>query len=130
MERRVFVDADGELLIIPQSGTLRISTELGRLELPSGTVAIMPRGVKFRVEVEGESRGYVAENHGLPFRLPELGPIGANGLANSRDFEAPVAWFEDKDEPAIMRPGATICRASTRSARSASTIPTRRSSRC
>jgi homogentisate 1,2-dioxygenase len=99
MERRIFVDADGELLIIPQSGTLRISTELGRLDVPPGTVAIVPRGVKFRVEVEGESRGYVAENHGLPFRLPELGPIGANGLANPRDFEAPVAWFEDKDEP-------------------------------
>ncbi|MEA3059814.1 MAG: homogentisate 1,2-dioxygenase, partial [Sphingomonadales bacterium] len=64
MERRVFVDADGELLIIPQSGTLRISTELGRLDVPLGTVAIIPRGIKFRVEVEGDSRGYVAENHG------------------------------------------------------------------
>ena len=60
---------------------------------------MIPRGVKFRVEVDGEARGYVAENHGLPFRLPELGPIGSNGLANPRDFETPVAWFEDKDEP-------------------------------
>ena len=100
MERRVFVDADGELLIIPQSGTLRIATELGRLGVSRrARSASFPRGVKFRVEVDGESRGYVAENHGLPLRLPELGPIGSNGLANPRDFETPVAWFEDKDEP-------------------------------
>jgi homogentisate 1,2-dioxygenase len=98
MDRRVFVDADGELLVIPQEGTLRIATEFGRLDVPPGTVAVVPRGVKFRVEVDGEARGYVAENHGLPLRLPELGPIGSNGLANSRDFEAPVAWFEDSDE--------------------------------
>jgi homogentisate 1,2-dioxygenase len=99
MTNRVFVDADGELLIIPQSDELRIATELGRMDVPPGTVAVIPRGVKFRVEVEGESRGYVAENYGLPLRLPELGPIGSNGLASPRDFETPVAWFEDKDEP-------------------------------
>ena len=99
MEHRVFLDSDGELLIIPQSGTLRIATELGCLDVPPGTVAAIPRGVRFRVEVDGDSRGYVAENHGLPLRLPELGPIGSNGLANPRDFETPVAWFEDKDEP-------------------------------
>jgi homogentisate 1,2-dioxygenase len=99
MERRVFVDADGELLLIPQEGAIRVVTELGILELEPGWVGLVPRGVKFRVEVDGEARGYVAENHGLPFRLPELGPIGANGLANPRDFEAPVAWYEDKDEP-------------------------------
>ena len=98
MTGRVFVDADGELLIIPQSGTLMLVTEVGRLEVPPGTVALIPRGVKFRVEVDGEARGYVAENHGLPFRLPDLGPIGSNGLANPRDFETPVAWFEDRDE--------------------------------
>ena len=98
MTNRVFVDADGELLIIPQHGELRIVTELGRMDVSPGTVAIVPRGVKFRVEVDAESRGYVAENHGLPLRLPELGPIGSNGLANPRDFETPVAWFEDKDE--------------------------------
>ena len=96
---RVFVDSDGELLIIPQQGTLRIATELGMMEVAPGWIALVPRGVKFRVEVEGDSRGYVAENQGLPFRLPELGPIGANGLANPRDFETPAAWFEDKDEP-------------------------------
>jgi homogentisate 1,2-dioxygenase len=98
MTNRVFVDADGELLIIPQQGTLRILTELGRIDVAPGSVALVPRGVKFRVEVQGESRGYVAENHGLPLRLPELGPIGSNGLANARDFETPVAWFEDRDE--------------------------------
>jgi len=98
MDRRVFVDADGELLILPQSGTLQIVTELGRMELEPGSVGLVPRGVKFRVEVSGESRGYVAENHGMPFRLPDLGPIGSNGLANPRDFETPVAGFEDRDE--------------------------------
>jgi homogentisate 1,2-dioxygenase len=99
MANKVFVDADGELLIIPQSGILLVFTEFGRMEVPPGTVAVVPRGVKFRVDVEGESRGYVAENFGLPLRLPELGPIGSNGLASPRDFETPVAWFEDKDEP-------------------------------
>jgi homogentisate 1,2-dioxygenase len=97
MERRLFVDADGELLIIPQSGTLRIATEFGRMEVTPGWVALIPRGVKFRVEIEGEARGYVAENHGALFRLPELGPIGSNGLANARDFETPVAAFEDTE---------------------------------
>jgi len=99
MDRRVFVDADGELLILPQSGTLQIVTELGRMEVAPGWIGIVPRGVRFRVEVSEESRGYVAENHGLPLRLPELGPIGSNGLANPRDFETPAAWFEDRDEP-------------------------------
>jgi homogentisate 1,2-dioxygenase len=99
MERRVFVDADGELLLIPQQGAIRVVTELGTLELEPGWIGLIPRGVKFRVEVEGDSRGYVAENYGLPFRLPELGPIGSNGLANPRDFETPVAGYEDRDEP-------------------------------
>ena len=99
MTDRLFVDADGELLIIPQSGTLRLFTEFGRMELPPGWVGLIPRGVKFRVEVDGEARGYVAENHGALFRLPELGPIGSNGLANARDFETPVAAFEDVERP-------------------------------
>jgi homogentisate 1,2-dioxygenase len=100
MERRVFVDADGELLIIPQHGRIELHTELGRLEIAPGSIGLVPRGVKFRVQLlDGEARGYVAENYGAAFRLPELGPIGANGLANPRDFEAPVAWFEDRDEP-------------------------------
>lgn len=99
MERRVFADADGELLIIPQAGALRIVTELGAMDVAPGWVGLVPRGMKLRVEVEGECRGYVAENHGAPFRLPELGPIGSNGLANARDFETPAARFEDRDEP-------------------------------
>ena len=100
MERRVFSNADGEMLVIPQLGGLRIETELGLLEAEPGWVALVPRGMKFRVNLMGdEARGYVAENYGLPFRLPELGPIGSNGLANTRDFETPVAAFEDSDEP-------------------------------
>jgi homogentisate 1,2-dioxygenase len=99
MKDRLFVDADGELLIIPQSGTLRLFTELGRMELAPGWIGIVPRGLRFRVEVDGEARGYVAENFGAMFRLPELGPIGSNGLAGSRDFETPVAAFEDVDRP-------------------------------
>jgi homogentisate 1,2-dioxygenase len=99
MERRLFVDADGELLILPQSGTIQVVTELGRMTLAPGWVGLVPRGIRFRVEVDGGSRGYVAENHGTPFRLPDLGPIGSNGLANPRDFETPLAWFEDSDEP-------------------------------
>ena len=99
MDRRVFVDADGELVIIPQQGAIELHTELGRLEVPPGHIAVVPRGLKFRVQLrEGEARGYVAENYGLPFRLPDLGPIGSNGLANPRDFETPIAWFEDSDE--------------------------------
>src|SRR5690349_4370582 len=83
MDRRVFVDADGELLILPQQGTIELQTELGRLEVAPGSIGVVPRGVKFRVLLpDGEGRGYVAENHGAPFRLPDLGPIGSNGLAN------------------------------------------------
>ncbi len=99
MKNRVFANADGELLIIPQSGTLRLVTEMGRLDVPVGWIALVPRGLRFRVEVEGEAQGYVAENHGAMFRLPELGPLGSNGLASPRDFETPVAAFEDVEEP-------------------------------
>ena len=100
MAARVFMDADGELLFVPQAGRLRLLTELGRIDIAPGQIALVPRGVRFRAELpDGEARGYVAENHGALFRLPDLGPIGANGLANPRDFETPVAWFEDRDEP-------------------------------
>ena len=100
MVDRVFVDADGELLIIPESGRLTLLTELGRIDLTPGFIALIPRGVRFRVLLpDGEARGYLVENYGALFRLPELGPIGSNGLANSRDFETPVAWFEDRDVP-------------------------------
>ena len=96
---RVFSNADGEVLIVPQNGALRIVTELGVLEIGPLQIAIIPRGLRFRVEVAGPARGYVCENYGQPFRLPDLGPIGANGLANPRDFEAPVAAFEDIERP-------------------------------
>ncbi len=100
MESRVFVDADGELLIIPQDGAIELHTELGRIEAGPGDIALIPRGLKFRMRLlDGDARGYVAENYGLPFRLPDLGPIGSNGLANPRDFEVPVAAYEDRDEP-------------------------------
>ena len=97
---RIFWNADGELLIVPQHGALALSTELGRLTVSPGEIAVIPRGIRFRADpVHETARGYIAENHGAVLRLPELGPIGANGLANPRDFEAPVAWFEDRDEP-------------------------------
>jgi homogentisate 1,2-dioxygenase len=97
---RAFVSADGELLVLPQEGRIELLTELGRIEISPGQVALIPRGVRFKVALpDGAARGYLAENYGAPFRLPDLGPIGANGLANPRDFETPVAWFEDKDEP-------------------------------
>ncbi|AWI27795.1 homogentisate 1,2-dioxygenase [Streptomyces sp. ICN441] len=96
MERRVFGDADGELLIVPERGGMLLRTELGLLSVRPGEVALVPRGVRFRVELLDDTvRGYVCENYGQPFSLPELGPIGANGLANPRDFRVPVAAYED-----------------------------------
>ena len=96
MRERYFYDADGELLIVPQLGRLVIHTELGVLEIEPQQIAVIPRGIRFRVDLpDGDSRGYVAENFGSALRLPDLGPIGSNGLANPRDFEAPVARYED-----------------------------------
>ena len=98
MEDRFFYNADGELLIVPQQGPLLFHTELGIIQVAPGEICVIPRGVKFRVVLaEKAARGYICENYGLSFRLPELGPIGANGLANSRDFLTPVAAFEDSD---------------------------------
>jgi len=100
MQQRVLVNADAEMLFVPQQGRLRIATELGRLEVGAGEVACIPRGLACRIELpDGPSRGYVCENYGAFFRLPELGPIGSNGLANARDFETPVAAFEDDSGP-------------------------------
>ncbi|HZO23353.1 MAG TPA: homogentisate 1,2-dioxygenase, partial [Steroidobacteraceae bacterium] len=97
MYERFFYDADGELLIVPQLGRLRLATELGLLQIEPQQVAVIPRGLRFRVELpDGQARGYVCENFGAPFRLPDLGPIGSNGLANPRDFQTPVAWYEDR----------------------------------
>jgi len=100
MVGRAFQDADGELLIVPQQGALRLVTEMGIIALEPQQIAVIPRGVRFRVELpDGAARGYVCENYGSLFRLPELGPIGSNGLANSRDFESPSAAFVDDDTP-------------------------------
>ena len=128
MEGRFFYNADGEMLVVPEMGSLRVLTELGVLDVSPGEVCCLPRGLKFRVELKTEPpasaggeavrservgpapgsvppahaggsacRGYICENYGAQFRLPDLGPIGANGLANPRDFETPVAWYEDVD---------------------------------
>ena len=101
MTDRFFYDADGELLIVPQRGNLTIDTEMGRLLLEPQEIAVIPRGLRFRVATTG-ARGYVCENFGAPFKLPDLGPIGSNGLANPRDFQTPVARFEDRDGSCSM----------------------------
>jgi homogentisate 1,2-dioxygenase len=109
MNARCFYDADGELMFVPQQGAIVLFTELGKLEVAPGEIALIPRGIKFKVLLEGMARGdaqgvrgdshgvrgYLCENYGAPFRLPELGPIGAQGLAQKRDFLAPVAAFEE-----------------------------------
>jgi len=98
MTERCFSNADGEMMFVPQQGEILLFTELGRLSVAPGEIAVIPRGVKFRVEIVREAvRGYLCENYGPPFRLPELGPIGAQGLAQPRHFLAPVAAYEDRD---------------------------------
>lgn len=98
MKDSFFYSADGEMLIVPQEGDLELRTECGVLEVSPGWVACIPRGMKFSAQLGGDkARGYVCENYGAPFRLPGLGPIGANGLANPRDFETPVASYEDRE---------------------------------
>ena len=100
MERRYFYNVDGELLLVPQQGRISVYTECGRLEAGPGEIVLVPRGMKFKVDLpNGPVRGYVCENHGDYFTLPERGPIGANCLANPRDFLSPVAAFEDLEEP-------------------------------
>jgi homogentisate 1,2-dioxygenase len=101
--QRAFFNADGEWLLVPQQGRLRIVTELGLLDLQPQEIAVLPRGMKFRVELlDASARGYICENHGCALRLPDLGPIGSNGLANPRDFLAPVACYEDSDAPVTL----------------------------
>ena len=95
MEARYFWNADGELMFVPQQGSLSLFTELGKLQVSPGEIAVVPRGMKFKVEITEPVRGYLCENYGPAFRLPELGPIGAQGLAQPRDFQAPVAAFEE-----------------------------------
>ncbi|SMH43247.1 homogentisate 1,2-dioxygenase [Maritimibacter sp. HL-12] len=103
MEDEYFYSADGELLVVPQEGLLRFHTELGTIDLAPKEIAIIPRGLVYRVEVvEGPARGFVCENYGQKFDLPNRGPIGANCLANPRDFLTPVAAFEDREVPSTV----------------------------
>ncbi|WP_179379959.1 homogentisate 1,2-dioxygenase [Jannaschia marina] len=98
-----FYSADSELLVVPQQGRLRFATELGTIDLAPQEIAILPRGLVYRVEVlEGPCRGFVCENYGQKFALPERGPIGANCMANRRDFKTPVAAFEDRNAPSTV----------------------------
>jgi homogentisate 1,2-dioxygenase len=100
MEHRAFYDADGDWLLIPQEGALDLATELGRLRVAPGEIAIVPRGVAVSVGLpDGPARGYVAEVFGPGFALPDRGPVGANGLTDARHFRAPAAWYEDRLDP-------------------------------
>jgi homogentisate 1,2-dioxygenase len=97
MSRRAAYNADGEMLFVPQEGRLDLITEMGRLRVEPLEIAVIPRGIRFRVDLpDAGARGYLCENFGSIFQLPELGPIGANGLACERDFQTPVAWYEDE----------------------------------
>jgi homogentisate 1,2-dioxygenase len=103
MNNTYFVSNDGELLFVPYEGTINLHTEFGIIALPTGMIAVIPRGVKFKVEVLGkQAKGYIAENSGNPFILPDLGAIGANGLANPRHFQYPVAAYETKKAPSLI----------------------------
>ncbi len=100
MESRAFYNADGDLLILPERGALTIATEMGMLDVAPGHLAVIPRGIVFSVLLhERDARGYVAETFGRHFKLPDRGPIGANGLADARHFRSPGAWFEDRLAP-------------------------------
>ncbi|WP_198115681.1 homogentisate 1,2-dioxygenase [Massilia rhizosphaerae] len=117
MRGRYFYSADGELLVVPQQGRLAIATEFGLVEVEPQQIAVIPRGVRFAVDLpDGEARGYVCENFGALLRLPDLGPIGSNGLANPRDFLTPVARYEDVegDFELVAKFGGNLWRASIR----------------
>src|SRR4051812_17938514 len=103
MEDEYFYNADAEMLLVPQQGALRLRTEFGIIDIGPGEIAVIPRGVKLRVELRGgPARGYLCENYGGALTLPERGPIGANCLANPRDFLTPVAAYEDRDAPSQL----------------------------
>lgn len=94
MNNQAFYSSDGDFLIVPQQGTLFITTEMGKLTVKPKEICVIPRGIKFAVEVTEPVRGWIAEAFKGHFKIPDLGPIGANGLANPRDFESPVAFYE------------------------------------
>jgi homogentisate 1,2-dioxygenase len=103
MTDEYFYNADGELLVAPQLGRLTFFTEFGRIGIGPGEICLIPRGVKFKAALEnGPASGYLCENYGAKFTLPNRGPIGANCLANPRDFKTPAAAFEDKDAPSRL----------------------------
>ncbi|XP_055706109.1 homogentisate 1,2-dioxygenase isoform X2 [Phlebotomus papatasi] len=97
MVNRAFYNSDGDFLIVPQQGSLDIVTEFGRIHVEPNEIVVIQQGMRFSVSVTGPTRGYILEVYDNHFRLPDLGPIGANGLANPRDFKTPVAWFEDRE---------------------------------
>ncbi|KAK6170236.1 hypothetical protein SNE40_018678 [Patella caerulea] len=97
MGDKCFYSSDGDLLIVPQQGILSITTEFGKMVVAPNEICVIQRGMRFNVMIEGETRGYILEVFSDHFQLPNLGPIGANGLANPRDFLTPVAWFEDRE---------------------------------
>jgi len=97
MKDSAFCNSDGDFLIVGQEGKLDITTEFGRMTVGTGEICVIQRGIRFAVAVEGPTRAYVLEIYDGHFAIPDLGPIGSNGLANPRDFETPVAWFEDRD---------------------------------
>ncbi|THU86654.1 homogentisate 1,2-dioxygenase [Dendrothele bispora CBS 962.96] len=100
MDKRAFVDSDGDMLILPQQGRLDVQTEFGRLMVRPGELLVIQRGMKFKVTLpDGPSRGYIQEIYGSHYTLPELGPLGGHGLANPRDFEHPVASFDIDQSP-------------------------------
>ena len=98
-QRHAFYSADGDFLIVPQQGVLDIQTEFGHILVRPNEIVVIPRGIKYRVDLPaGQVRGYILEIYDGHFKLPELGPIGSNGLANARDFQAPVAAFDDTED--------------------------------
>ncbi|VAI67988.1 unnamed protein product [Triticum turgidum subsp. durum] len=103
MDGCAFCNADGDFLIVPQQGKLLITTECGKMLVPPGEIVVIPQGFRFAVDLpDGPSRGYVSEIFGAHFQLPDLGPIGANGLASARDFLSPTAWFEQAHRPGYV----------------------------
>jgi homogentisate 1,2-dioxygenase len=96
MEKEAFYSSDGDMLIVPQQGAILVNTEFGKMRVEPLEICVVQRGIKFSVDlIEGKSRGYITEVYKGHFVIPDLGPIGANGPANPRDFETPVAWYED-----------------------------------
>ena len=103
MNKRYFYSSDGEMLFVPQMGTMLAKTEFGHLHVSPGEILVIPRGVKFAITpTDGPIRGYICENYGTPLQLPERGPVGANGYANDRDFQYPVAAFEDIEDEMVV----------------------------